>query len=147
MGDLVMIKEPDSLLAGQGVHAKLSHDHWTAPRKVVGIPRLGPSLVVNLNGHSIGRRTVLVANVKLFYLRPVDLRHEFEDVFAHAAWGPDLGLAEASTAALPVYTLYDHKAVQGKVDIWSWQYRGRCQDGAEYQRLTKYEAKDSFTPL
>ena len=119
VGDLVMVKEADSSLARQGVHPKLSHDHWTAPWEVVGIPRPGSSLVVNLTGRSIRRRTVSVANVKPFYLRPVDLRHEFEHEFAHAAWGPDLGLADASTAASPVYTLFDRKAVQGKGDTWS----------------------------
>ena len=52
-----------------------------------------------------------VANVKSLYLRPVDRHHELEDEFAHAAWGPDLGLAEASTAASSVYTLFDRKEV------------------------------------
>ena len=101
------------------------------------------SLVVNLDGRRIRRRTVSVANVKPFYLRPVDLRHEFEDEFAHAAWGPDLGLAEASTATSPVYTLFDREAVQGKCDTWSWEYQGRLQDEAESQWLTEDEAKDS----
>ena len=78
VGDLIMVKEADSSLARQGVHPKLSHDHWTAPWKVVGIPRPGSSLVVNPNGRSIRRRIVSVANVKPFYLRPVDLRHKFK---------------------------------------------------------------------
>ena len=142
-----MVKEADSSLTRQGVHPKLSHDHSTAPWRVVGIPRPGASLVVNLDGRRIRRRTVSVANVKPFYLRPVDLRHEFEDEFAHAAWGADLGLAEASTAASPVYTLLDHKAVQGMRDTWSWEYRGRYEDGVESQWLTEDEVKDSFTLL
>ena len=145
--DLVMVKEADSSSARQGMHLKLSHDHWTAPWKVVSILRPGSSLVVNLNGRSIRGRAVSVANVKPFYLRPVDLRHEFEDEFAHAAWGADLGLAEASTAASPVYTLLDHKAVQGMRDTWSWEYRGRYEDGVESQWLTEDEVKDSFTLL
>ena len=88
-----------------------------------------------------------LAKVKPFYLRPVDLRYEFEDEFTHAAWGPDLGLAEASTAASPVYTLFDHKTVQGKGDTWSWEYRGRYQDRAKSQWLTEDEVKGRSTPL
>ena len=88
-----------------------------------------------------------VANIKPFYLRPVDLLHEFEDEFAHAAWGSDLGLAEAFTLASLVYTLFDRKAVQGKGVTWSWEYRGRFQDGAKSHWLTEDEAKGSFTPL
>ena len=65
-----------------------------------------------LNGGSNRRWDASVANVKPIYLQPVDLRHEFKDVFAHDAWRLDLGLADASTAVSPVYTLLDHTAVQ-----------------------------------
>ena len=40
---------------------------------------------------------VSVADIKPFHERPVELRHAFEDEFAHLAWGPDIGLAEVST--------------------------------------------------
>ena len=144
--DLVTVKDADSFLARQGTHPKLSHEHWTAPWKVVSISRHGSSLVVNLSGRRIRRRTVSVANVKPFNLRPADLRHELEDEFAHAAWGPDFVLAEVSTVASPVYILLDRKAVQGKGDAWAWEYRGRCQNGTKPHWLTA-EAKDSLTPL
>ena len=46
---------------------------------------------------------VSVADIKPFHERPVELRHAFEDEFAHLAWGLDIGLAEVSTAAAPLY--------------------------------------------
>ena len=58
VGDQVMVKKAHSSLSRPGIHPKLSHDHWTAPWTVVSIPRPESSLVVNLNGCSIRRRTV-----------------------------------------------------------------------------------------
>ena len=142
-----MVKEADSSLASQGTLSEVSYEHLTAPWKVVSIPRSGSGLMVNLRGRRIRRRTVSVANVKLSHLRPADLRHEFEVEFAHAFWRPDFGLAEASTAGCPVYTLRDSKAARGKSDAWAWEYRCRYQDGAESHWSTVDEAKDSFTPL
>ena len=37
VGDEILVKEADSKLAGDGIHAKLSHEHWTGPRQVTAI--------------------------------------------------------------------------------------------------------------
>ena len=107
----------------------------------------GLSYAVHLNGRCIRKRMVSVADIKPFHERPVELRHAFEDEFAHLAWGPDIGLAEVSTAAAPLYTLIDRKVSWIKEDTWVWEYKGRHQDGVESNWLSEEEAQESFTPL
>jgi len=42
--------------------------------------------------------------MKVFHLRPVDLRYDFGDEFAHLPLEADLRLAKPSTVASPIYT-------------------------------------------
>ena len=145
--DYVLVKESASTLSREGVRSKLAHEHWTGPWRVVRTvhPRL--SYAVHLNGGSIMRRIVSAADIKPFHDRPVELRHAFEDDFAHFVWGPDIGLAKVSTAAAPLYTLIDRKASWIGEDTWVWEYKGRHQDEVESNWLNEEEAKESFTPL
>ena len=142
-----MGKESDSSLNSQGTHPKLLHDHYTAPWLVTQVIRPGQTVEVTLNGRRIRKRTVSAASVKPFYLREKQLRHQFEDEFSHMAWGPDLGLTDVSVAATPLYTLLDRKAVRKPNDTWSWEYKGRFQDGSESEWVDENEVKNSFTSL
>ena len=100
-----------------------------------------------MNGRRIRRRRVSAANIKMFHIRPDDLRHDFENEFAHLAWGVDFGLAEPSIVASPMYTLIDRRAVMDQGNAWKWRYKGRFVDGTESQWLSEEEAQGSFTPL
>ena len=83
----------------------------------------------------------------MFHLRPDDLRHDFENEFAHLAWGVDFELAQPSIVASPMYTLIDRKTEMGQGNAWKWRYKGRFVDGRESQWLSEEEARDSSTPL
>ena len=55
-------------------------------------------------------------------VRPgLDVTYQVDDKAAHLAWEPDLGLAEPSTVASPVYILADRKAVRGGGGYWVWR--------------------------
>ena len=60
--------------------------------------------------------------------------------------GADIGLAEVSTPAAPLYTLIDHKASWVMVDTWAREYKGRHQDWIAPNRLNE-EEQESFRPL
>ena len=147
VGDLMLVKEADSKMAREGTHAKLAHEHWTGPWQMTAIEQPGISYQATMSGRRIRRRTVSAANIKTFHLRPERLRHAFEDEFAHLAWGADLGLADTSTVAVPLYTLTDRQAIESTGSGWEWQYRGLYQSGTESEWLPEEEVRDSFTPL
>ena len=46
-----------------------------------------------------------------YHRRPLDLRLPFEDEFAHVVWSADLGSADTSVVAVPLYTVVDRRAV------------------------------------
>ena len=150
VGDKVLVKESASTLYRDGVHPKLAHDHFTGPWKVVNVVRAGLSFTVRLHGRHVRQRTVVASDMKQFYSRPVELRHPFEDEFAHFVWGPDLGLVADSVVAAPLYTLTDRRAVQGAGGAsaaWAWEYRGKYQDGTASSWITEDSVRDSFSPL
>ena len=99
-----------------------------------------------MSGCRIRGKVVSAANIKVFHERPEHMRHEFEDEFAHLAWGADLGLGITSTVAVSLYTLTDRKAVGDPGGARDWYYKGRYQRGAESECLEE-EVRDSFTPL
>ena len=145
--DQVLVKEAESVMARKGIHHKLAHEHWTRPWEVTEVVLPGLSYIVTMNGRGIRRRRASAANIKMFHLRPDDLRHDFEKELAHLAWGVDFGLVELSIAASPMYTLIDRKAVMDQGNAWKWRYKGRLVDGTESQWQFEEEARDSFTPL
>ena len=126
----------------------MAHEHWTGPWRVV-VRTVYPELsyAVHLNGRSIARKRVSAVDIKPFHERPVELRHEFEDEFSHFVWGPDIGPAEVSNVAAPLYTLIDRKASWIGEDTWVWEYKGRHRDGAESSWRREEDAQESFTPL
>ena len=107
----------------------------------------GLSYIVTMTGRGIRRRRAPAANIKMFHLRPYDLRHDFKNEFDHLAWEGDFGHGEPWIVASPMHTLIDSKCVMGQGNAWKWRYRGRFVDGPESQWLSKEEARDSFTPL
>ena len=147
IGMQLLVKEADNKLYGEGVGMSLVHDQWTGPWTVTGIPTPKISLEVTMQGRKIRRRVVSASCVKAFHVRPVDLRHKFEDEFAILAWRADLGLNGVSTAAAPLYTLFDRRAVMESNGVWVWEYRGRFQDGVESHWMSEEEVQDSFTGL
>ena len=65
------------------------------------------SFTVQLNGRRVRQRKVAAPDLKPYHPRPLELRLPFEDEFAHLVWSADLGLADASVVAVPLYTLVD----------------------------------------
>ena len=83
---------------------------------MIGLPTPGTRLEVSIEGRRIRRREVSATYVKTLHIRSPRLRREFEDEFAQMVRGADLGLTGAATAAEPVYTLFDRRAVEQELD-------------------------------
>ena len=147
VGDRVLIKEVANKLGREGLHATLAHEHWTGPWRITSIEQPGLSYQATMSGRRIRGRVVPAANIKVFLKRPEHMRPDFEDEFAHLAWGANLGLGSTSTVAEPLYTLTDRNAVGGPGGAWDWHYKGRYQSGAESEWLEEEEIRDSLTPL
>ena len=107
------------------------------------------SFSVQLNGRRIRQRKVAAADIKPCHVRPDELRLAFKDEYAHLAWSADLGLADTSVVAVPLYTLVERRVVRGvrNAKAWTWEYQGRYQDGALSPWLTEDETTDSFSSL
>ena len=149
VGDLVLVHETPVSLYRDSLHPKLAHDHFTGPWKVINVLLDRLCFTVQLNGRRVRQRRVVAADIKPFHQRPDHLRLAFEDEFSHLVWSADLGLADASVAAVPLYTLIDRRVGKGTggASAWTWEYRGRYQDGAQSDWITEDEARDSFSPL
>lgn len=150
VGDLMLVREASNTLHQDSLHPKLAHDHFTGPWKVVNVVRDHLSFTVQLNGRRIRQRKVAATDMKPFHQRPTELRHPFEDEFAHLVWSADLGLADDSVAAVPLYTLTNRTVVPGTGNVstaWAWEYQGRYHDGVLSPWITEDETRDSFSPL
>ena len=106
-GDLVLVKEADSALQNECFHVKLTHDRWTGPWTLTAVITPGLCYRVTLQGRRERVRRAAASHTKPYHLRPLPLRYDFGNEYAHSAWGPDLGLGAASTLASPFYTLVD----------------------------------------
>ena len=102
VGDKVLVKEAESVMAREGIHHKLAHEHWTGPWEATEVVLPGLSYIVTMNGRGIHRRQPSASNIMMFHMRLDDLRHDFENDFAHLAWVVDFGLAEPSIVASPM---------------------------------------------
>jgi len=148
VGDLVLVRETPVSIYRDSLHPKLAHEHFTGPWNVVNVVLARLCFTVQLNGRRIRQRRVVAADVKPFHQRPAQLQLPFEDEFSHLIWSADLGLADTSVAAVPLYTLTARQVEQGKTaGTWTWEYRGRYQDGIQSTWITEDEARDSFSPL
>ena len=146
-GDLVLVKEADSALHNDCVHTKLTHDRWTGPWTVTAVITPGLCYRVTLQGRRERVRRTAASHIKPYYLRPLSLRHDFGDEYAHFAWGPDLGLVADSTLASPLYTLVDRCTIQSPNGSWEWRYRGRYLNGSLSGFISESECLNSFTPM
>ena len=126
---------------------KLTHDRWTGPLTATAVIIPGLRYRVTLQGRRERVRCAAASHIKPYHLRPPSLRHNFGDEYAHFAWGPDLGLAAASTLASPIYTLVDHCPIQLPNGSWEWRYRGRYLNDSLSGFITESECLDSFSPL
>ena len=136
VGDKVLVKESATTLYRDGVHPKVAPDQFTGPWSVVRVVRVvreGLSFTVRLHGRQERQRAVSATEMRPFHSRPKMIRHEFEDEFAQLVWPPDLGLVQDSVVAFPVYTIISRRVVrrEGESSAWTWEYRGRYQDGTE----------------
>ena len=122
--DLVSVKETDSTLHKDCARVKLTHDRWTGPWTITAVITPGLCYPVTLQGRRERVRREVTSHIKLYHLRPPSLRHDFGDEYAHFVWGPDLGLATASTLSFLIYTLVDCCPVQRPNRYWEWKYRG-----------------------
>ena len=92
-------------------------------------------------------RRATASHIKPYYLRLPSLRREFCDEYAHFAWGPDLGLAAASTLASPIYTLVGRCPIQLPNGSWEWRYGGRYLNGSLSGFMTERECLDILSLL
>ena len=87
IGDKVLVKEADTKLVREGIHAKLVHAHWTGPWQVTPLDQPVLSCQETPRVCRIRKRTVSAANIRVFHDRPEWLRHGFEDEFVQLACG------------------------------------------------------------
>ena len=92
-------------------------------------------------------RRATVSHIKPYHLRPPPLRYDFGDDYAHFLWGPDLGLAAASTLASLINTLVDRCPIKLLNRSWEWRYRGCYLNGSLSGFITDSECSASFSPL
>jgi len=148
VGDLVLVRETPVSLYRDSLHPKLAHEHFTGPWKVINVLLARLCFTVQLNGRRIRQRRVAAADVKPFHHRPDHLKLDFEDEYSHLVWSSDLGLQSTSVVAVPLYTLTSRRVQHHATgSAWTWEYRGRYQDGAQSDWITEDEARDSFSPL
>eukprot|EP00752_Nemacystus_decipiens_P015644 g13961.t1 len=148
-GDMVLVRETPVSLYRDSLHPKLAHEHFTGPWKVVNVLLSRLCFTVQLNGRRIRQRRVAAGDVKPFHRRPDHLQHDFEDEYSHLVWSSDLGLQSTSVVAVPLYTLTSRRVSHNATGTgaWTWEYRGRYQDGAQSDWITEDEARESFSPL
>ena len=144
-GDLVLVKEADSALYNNCVHGKPTHDRWTEAWTVTTAITPGLCYCVTFQGRRERVRRAAASYIKPYHLRPLPLRHDFGDEYAHLAWGSDLGLGTASTLTLPLYTLVDRCTIQLPYRSWEWRYRGRYRNGSLSRFITEAEWLESFS--
>ena len=146
-GDLVLVKEPDSALHNDCAQTKLTHDWWTGPWTVTAVMTPGLCYRVTHQGRRERVRRAATSHIKPYHRRPLTLRHEFGEEYAHFAWGPDLGLVADSTLASPLYTLVDRCTIQLPNGSWEWRNRGRYPNGFVSGFIAESKCLDSFTPM
>ena len=146
-GDLVLVKEADSALHNDCVHTKLTHARWTGSWIVTAVITPGLCYRITLQGRRERVRRAAASHIKPYYLRPLSLRHDFGDEYAHFAWRADLGLVADSTLASLLYTLVDRCTVQLPNRSWEWRYRGRYLNGSPSGFIAESECLDSFSAM
>ena len=144
-GDLVLVKEADSALHND--HTKLTHARWTGSWIVTAVITPGLCYRITLQGRRERVRRAAASHIKPYYLRPLSLRHDFGDEYAHFAWRADLGLVADSTLASLLYTLVDRCTAQLPNRSWEWRYRGRYLNGSLSGFIAESECLDSFSAM
>ena len=73
-GDLVLVKEADSVLHNDCVHVKLTHDRWAEPETVTAVITPGLCSRVTVQGRRERVRRAAASHIKPCHLRPSFLR-------------------------------------------------------------------------
>ena len=81
----------------------------------------GLTIEVLIKGISTRTRHVSPTGIKLFHVRPPNLRHSFADECAQLARSADFGLATPSVVAKPLYTLSDRLNVTLATGVPMWE--------------------------
>lgn len=90
---------------------------------MIATPAPGINLGVVMKGRKVRTGIISAASVKAFHDRQAYLRHQFNDEYVTMAWKVGLGLSGESTAATPLYTLFDWRVLDGEDGTWAWKYR------------------------
>ena len=107
VGDKVLVKEAESVMAREGVHRKLSHEYWTGPWKVTEVVLPGLSYIVTMNARGIHRRRASVAKIRTTSVTISKMNL----LTWHGELTSDL---RSRLVASPMYTLIDIKALMGQ---------------------------------
>ena len=74
-------------LWNEGIHPKFDHERWTEPWVVTSFIQPGLCYNIFFNGRRIRESRAEVTNIKSYYLRSMELHHDFEAHYPHFAWG------------------------------------------------------------
>ena len=121
---------------------KLNHDRWTGPWTATTVITPGLCYRVTLQGGRKRVRRTAASHIKPYHLRPQPLRQDFGDRYAPFAWGPDLGIAAASTLASLMYALADRCLIQCPNGFWEF---GHYLEGSLSGLIAESECLDIFT--
>ena len=146
-GSLVLVCESESSRHRDNRGRKLQHDHYTGPWKVTEVVQAGISIQVTMRGRKQRTRTVSVADVKPFHLRPLTLRHSLADEFAQYAWGPDFKVSLHAVDSASFDSLVSCRRSISPLGSARWEYKGTSREGVESGWLAENEILKSFTPL
>jgi len=146
-GSLVLVRESESSRHRDNRGRKLQHDHYTGPWRVTEVVRAGISVQVTMRGRKQRTRTVSVADVKPFHVRPLTLRHSLADEFAQYAWGPDFKMPSHGIDSATFDSIVSCRGSISPSGTARWEYKGKSREGVESGWLTESEMLKSFTPL
>ena len=146
-GDLVLVREAAASRHRDGRGRRLQHENYSGPWRVTRVLVTGLSVEVEMNARKHRTRTVAVADVKPFHLRPPALRHSLADEFAQHFWGPDFKSAAAPHDLTELTTLADCRRTRTPSGRSGWEYKGRTSAGVEGGWVSEGEALKSFTSL
>ena len=144
-GNVVLAKGSSSNVERNGISGgKLEHKRGMGPWKITKVLKPGLMIEVVMEGRSTRTRHISLTVIKLFHVRPPDLRHPLADEFAQFAWSADFGLTIPSAVAKPLYTLCDRRNVTSATGVPMWEQSGKHHYGKPSQWMAETEISSSF---
>lgn len=140
----MVVRETAVSLHRDSHHPRLAHEHFTGSRRVDNVVLDRLCFAVQLDGRRIRQRKVANTDFKPSRAAASHSTPVGGCVFAPCVVSrPRSGQHVRHRRA----TLHADRATRNSSTAWSWEYRGRCQDGAQSLWLTEDEASDSFSSL